>query len=140
MQTPSSLLRQTAEQWMIEIWHDRYLTNFNHIHHPLFVDRSPNGRATNRDAYKASIVELFFVFPDFCATIEDLIIDVDQHKVAIRWQASGTHQQSFMGIPPTHKLIQFTGIEIISVNSTGQIMERWGEWDGLSIRNQLLTH
>ena len=47
-----------------------------------------------------------------------------------------TAANAFMNIPPTRKQIYFKGNEIIRIEN-GKIVERWGEWDGISLLNQL---
>src|SRR5215210_8604964 len=49
-------------------------------------------------------------FPDVVSTIEDLIAEGD--KVVARWRARATHQGEYMGIPPTGKEVEFTGISV----------------------------
>ena len=132
-------LKQTANRWMNEIWQNRDLSNFYEIHHASFIDCSPAGRENTREDYYNGIVALFDAFPDFTTKTEDLIIDVLSRKVAIRWSATGTHRKTFLEIPQIGKTIYFQGIEIITINQNGELVERWGEWDGLSIQKQLLT-
>ena len=73
-------------------------------------------------------------FPDYQTIIEDLMAEGD--TVAARITMTGTHQGSFMGIPPTGKFISFTGIYIARIAS-GKIVEHWGEEDGVSLLQQL---
>jgi predicted ester cyclase len=57
-------------------------------------------------------------------------------KVVARWSAQGTHQGTFMGIPPTNNQVQFSGIEIIRVVSD-KAVEEWEELDRLGLMAQL---
>jgi predicted ester cyclase len=61
-----------------------------------------------------------------------------QSKVAIRWSGTGTHHGTFLGCPLTERVIRFVGIDIIRVQD-GKIVERWGEWDGLALVEQMST-
>ncbi|PKN85218.1 MAG: hypothetical protein CVU46_11835 [Chloroflexi bacterium HGW-Chloroflexi-8] len=130
-------LETIARRWMNEIWGKRDLTNFNDFHHPDFQDMSPADRGTNRESFRQGIEETFKIFPDFLAFVEDLVIDETKGKVAIRWSANATHFGDFFGLKPTNRMINFQGIEILSIDEVGQIIERWGEWDGLSILEQI---
>jgi predicted ester cyclase len=102
------------------------------LHAPLFVDHDSAGRTSDRQGFKAGIVQLYAAFPDFYAVVEDLVVDTAAMKVAVRWVASGTHQGVFMGIPPTGRRIAFQGIEIIRIEGE-RIAERWGEWNGIDL-------
>lgn len=138
MNTPRhQQLKITTLQWMNEIWTKHDFSNFNALHHPNFQDLSPAGRRSDRDEYRRGIEDLFSVFPDFTAFVEDLVIDEIQGKVAIRWSASGHHKGKFLGIEPTNRSIFFQGIEIITIDPQGFITERWGEWDGISLLQQM---
>ena len=68
--------------------------------------------------------------------VEDLVVDVETEKVAIRWTAIGKHAKTFMNVPSTGKCIRFKGIEIIRIEND-LIVERWGEWDGIDLIEQL---
>jgi predicted ester cyclase len=132
-------LADTAKRWMNEIWTKHDFSNFDILHHEDFQDLSPAGRNSTREEYHKGIEELFAVFPDFSATVEDLVVDEFRGKVSVRWSASAVHQGKFLGIKPTYQTIFFQGIEIIAIDQQGFITERWGEWDGLSLLQQLTT-
>ncbi len=129
-------LRAIAERWMGDIWRERKLEVFNDLHAPHFIDGSPAGRGADRESYKQSIAELFAAFPDWEAVVDDLVIDETSGKIAVRWTAAGTHQGIFLGVEATGKLVTFRGIEIVRIEN-GQLIERWGEWDGIDLLAQL---
>jgi predicted ester cyclase len=121
---------------MERVWQKHDIDAIDILHSPDFIDCSPSGRNTDNIAYKTGVTELFKAFPDFFARTDDLVIDPISGKVAIRWCATGTHSAEFFGIPATGKKIKFNGIEILRIESD-RIVERWGEWDGISIWEQL---
>ena len=129
-------LKWAANRWMDVIWAERNLDAFDLIHSPDFVDHSPAGRESDPASYKRSIEALYTAFPDFCAQVRDMVVDAEENKVAIRWQAQGTQQAEFMGFPASGKRISFNGIEIIRIDDV-MVVERWGEWDGLDLLRQL---
>ena len=126
-----------AHKWM-GFWQGADLSAFNDIHHPEFIDHSPSGRASNRDGFRQGIEELYRAFPDLMSRVDDLIIDAESQKIAIRWSAVGTHRGEFLGVPATGRKIRLAGIEIIEIRNR-QVIARWGEWDGLDIREQLTS-
>lgn len=129
-------IRTIAQRWMKDVWQDRNIEAVDALHGPQFVDHSPAGRARDNEGYKKGLEELFRAFPDFYANTEDLIIDADDGKVAIRWTATGTHTAPFLGVSPTGMSITFRGLEILRVEKN-IIVERWGEWDGIELLEQL---
>lgn len=130
-------LENTARRWMNELWTKHDFSNFDALHHPNFQDMSPAGRDSDREAYRLGIQDLFTIFPDFAAIIEDLVVDESKGKVAIRWSAQATHLGDFMGLPATGRALFFQGLEIIAIDAAGLIVERWGEWDGISLLQQI---
>ena len=106
----------------------RQLDLFNQLHADNFEDCSPAGRPGTKEAYIGDIKSLLEIFPDLSIQTDDMVVDVDRQRVAVRWSAIGTNRIKFLGIGPTNKKTPITGIEIIEI-SDGQIIKRWGEWD-----------
>ncbi len=73
-------------------------------------------------------------FPDVVSTIEDLIAEED--KVVARWRARATHRGEYMGIPPTGKEVEFTGISVYRIEA-GKIAESWNAEDELGLMRQI---
>jgi steroid delta-isomerase-like uncharacterized protein len=67
-------------------------------------------------------------------TIDDMMADGD--RVTCRFTARGIHQGAFMGLPPTGKKIEMTGIEIFRLRD-GKIVELWGEANLMGLLQQL---
>ena len=97
---------------------------------PLILPGLPPGLEGAKAAHQIMLTG----FPDYKTVIEDLIAEGD--KVAVRIRMSGTHTGSFMGIPPTGKKVEFTGMYIARIEN-GMIVEHWGEEDGVSLMRQL---
>jgi steroid delta-isomerase-like uncharacterized protein len=137
--TTSQELEAIAQRWIEDGWQQGRAGIVDDLHAPDFIDHDPAGRTPDREGFKQGIVQLYAAFPDFYAVIEDLVVDAAKAKVAVRWVAKGTHQGTFMGIPPTGKRIAFRGIEIIRIEGE-RIVERWGEWNGMDLLHQLGEH
>ena len=129
-------LERVARRWIEEIWRPGHLATFDDLHAPDFRDRSAAGRGETRDDYRRMLVEFYAAFPDFHTDIEDLVIDEARATFAIRWSARGTLRGAYLGVAPSGRAVDFAGIEIVRVEG-GRIVERWGEWDGMSLLAQL---
>jgi steroid delta-isomerase-like uncharacterized protein len=86
------------------------------------------------ESVKSYATMLRVAFPDLHQTIEEQIAEGD--KVAYRWTARGTHQGEFMGIAPTGKRVEMTGISIARLID-GKIEEIWENYDALGMMQQL---
>lgn len=86
------------------------------------------------DGLKQYAAMILGAFPDARVTVEDQIAEGD--KLVDRWTSTGTHTGDFMGIPPTGRRIEISGITI-SRFSGGRIVEDWYQSDDLGMMQQL---
>lgn len=94
----------------------------------------PPGIPSGREGVKLATTMLHSAFPDFKATIEDVIVEGD--KVALRLIWRGTQKGEFMGMPPTGKRFAITVFDILRV-AEGKIVEHWGLTDNMGMMQQL---
>jgi predicted ester cyclase len=73
-------------------------------------------------------------FPDVVSTIEDLIAEGD--RVAARWKSRATHLGEYVGVLPTGKEVEFTGISVYRIEG-GRISESWTVEDDLGLMRQI---
>jgi steroid delta-isomerase-like uncharacterized protein len=129
-------LADLARRWIEEGWQQGNAAMIDELHAADFIDRASAGRRPDSEGFKQGILDLYHAFPDFHAEIEDLVVDQARQMVAVRWTALGRHRNTYLGVAATDRVIRFQGIEIIRVED-GRIAERWGEWDGMSLMEQL---
>jgi steroid delta-isomerase-like uncharacterized protein len=103
---------------------------------PDFVEREelPPGMPAGSEGVKQLTAMFRSAFPDFKATIDDIVAEGD--KVVIRQTWSGTHKGEFMGIPPTGKRVSFGVIDIIRI-AGDKFVEHWGQMDSMGMMQQL---
>src|SRR5919112_6865402 len=73
-------------------------------------------------------------FPDVISTIEDLIAEGD--KVVARWRSRATHRGNYMGIAPSGKEVEFTGISVYRIEGD-RIDMSWNIEDQLGLLRQI---
>ena len=73
-------------------------------------------------------------FPDVVSTIEDLIAEGD--KVVARWRSRATHRGEYVGVPPTGKEVEFTGISVYRIEGD-RIDRSWTIEDELGLMRQI---
>ena len=121
-------LADIAERW-ISLW--TVPVNwalFDRLHAEDFEDASPAGREPTKQAFAGALRELIRAFPDLEVAVEDLVVDTEAGRVAVRWSALGTNRARYLGVGPTNRRTPITGIEIVEIRD-GRIVRRWGEWD-----------
>jgi steroid delta-isomerase-like uncharacterized protein len=126
---------QIAARWL-RAWQGGDTSVLRELHAPGFVDRSPSGRSPDNAGFERGIAELYAAFPDFHGDAEEISVDREGGRVTVIWSATGTHRGRFLGVAATGRRIRFRGIEVLTVRG-GQIVERWGEWDGIDLALQL---
>jgi predicted ester cyclase len=97
-------------------------------HHPL------PGQGPGIDGLNELAAVYFAVFPDLETKVEAVLNDGD--LTVVRWSGVGTHQGGQMGVPPTHRRVHFSGIDILRI-SGGKVVEHWGETNGLEVMQQI---
>jgi predicted ester cyclase len=73
--------------------------------------------------------------PDWHVSEDYVVAQGD--RVASRGTISGTHLGPFMGAAPTGKKVSWNGIIIYRLDDNGMIIERWQDFDALSMLQQL---
>jgi predicted ester cyclase len=132
----SDHLLAVARRWLAVGWQRPDAGAFRRLHAESFVDHSAAGRPPDRGGFWAGAVGWLAAFPDLAVTADDLIASPVRGLVTVRWSAAGTHRGPFLGFAPTGRRVAFTGIEIIRIDG-GRVVERWGEWNGAEIVEQL---
>ena len=97
-------------------------------HHPL------PGQGPGIEGLNQLAAVYFAVFPDLRTKVEAVLNDGD--LTAVRWSGTGTHEGDQMGVPPTHRTVNFSGIDILRI-SEGKVVEHWGETNGLEVMQQI---
>ena len=101
---------------------------------PDVVDHQPVGPADGVEGVKRDIALYHSAFPDLALTCEDYVLGED--RVAVRWSATGTHEGDGLGMPPTHRRVHLEGVDILRI-AQGRVAERWGQFNGLEMMQQL---
>ena len=92
------------------------------------------GIPPGREGLKPATEMLRSAFPDFQATIQDMIAEGD--KVVLRMTWSGTQAGAFMGIPASGKSFTIEVFDIMRIDG-GKIAEHWGQTDIMGMMQQL---
>jgi len=119
-----------------EVWNQGDLGLIDEIVSPDYVRHDPSwpGQIQGPEAYKEYVSTLRQAFADGRITAEDLI--AEDSKVVVRWVMRGTHQGEFLGIPPTWREVDVSGVTIIRFEN-GKVAEGWDGYDALGLMQQL---
>lgn len=102
---------------------------------PDVVVHRPGGVVTDgREDYEAHYRELHAAFPDFEATLLDVLADSD--RVATRFSVTGTHEGDLFGVAPTGNRVRFPA-QVLFRLEDGAITEEFHQSDRLGLHAQL---
>jgi steroid delta-isomerase-like uncharacterized protein len=110
---------------------------FDEVCAPDVVTHDPAEQENLRgtEAHKERTMGYRTAMPDLVVTIEDIFASGD--RVASRWTASGTNDGELMGMPPTHRRVEITGLTIDRFDADGRLAESWDQWDNAGFVSQL---
>jgi steroid delta-isomerase-like uncharacterized protein len=133
--TDAETLEMIAERYGLEIWGAGDVETLESIFAEDVVDHNAfPGQPPGREGIEQTLLAYRAAFPDLALTNDDIVVGSD--RVVLRWTAVGTHEGELMGIPATGASVTMTGIDILRVEN-GQVVERWGEFNGLELMQQL---
>ncbi|MEV6843958.1 ester cyclase [Actinoplanes sp. NPDC051411] len=92
------------------------------------------GPLHGREIWKSGAQAMREGFPDLRIDVEDIFGAGD--KVAVRLLFQGTHDGPFQGVPPTHRRVAFTSIEIYRLVGD-RIAEEWVSPDLMGLMGQI---
>ena len=120
-----------------EIYNKGNMELVDELFSPDFVGRDPNHPSLERrgsEGVKRVLAAFRNAFPDLEGTLEDQTAEDD--KVVNRYTGRGTHQGEFLGVAPTGREVELSGVTIFRP-SRGKIVEGWDFYDGLGLLRQL---
>jgi len=127
-----------AEKFFESVWTKGDFSVLDTLIAPDADDHSTVGGKAKTEKGSASfraIVSMFrHAMPDIRLTIEQEVYAGD--KVVHRWSLKGTDTGGVMGMPPSGKVLTFTGTTIVRMRD-GMIVERWANVDELGLLQQL---
>ena len=96
------------------------------------------GQGPGREGLKRRIAKIRAAFQPR-HQLHHVIVDVD--RVAVHWTLAGVHAGEFLGLLPTHKPVEFDGIDIYAMRD-GRMAAHWNVVDIWAFYRQIVgpTH
>jgi steroid delta-isomerase-like uncharacterized protein len=130
--TQAEAHKALVRRFVEEFWNGGNLDAADHLMTRDAVIHEPV--AGSAEQLKAVAVAIRAAFPDWHATVEELIVEGD--RVAERWTGRGVHQGEFQGIPPTGNSVVVPGVVFYRI-ADGKIAEFRGQFDRMSLLQQI---
>jgi predicted ester cyclase len=128
--------KAASRRW-IDVFNTRDTAGEADVRRPGYVAHAPASlepAPLDSEAWTRFLADFVTGFPDLQLTIEDAVGEGD--LVAQRVTFAGTHTGEFQGLPPTHRRVTFSGLELNRF-ADGRVVEHWFQLDALSLLQQL---
>jgi predicted ester cyclase len=130
---------ETMTRQELEAFYRRYnrLCNehrFDELGTYVAADVEADGQPRGLDGYAEALEAVVRAFPDYRWDIRHLL--VDGSLVAGHFVTAGTHEGTFLGVPPTGRRVSTQEFAVYRV-AEGRIAEVWGTADDLDLLHQL---
>lgn len=122
-------------RWFEEIWNNQ---NESAIDDMFAADGVGHGLGTEPivgpENFKTFHRAFVSAYPDLKVHVEDTVVEGD--KIATRCRVTGSHRGDGIGVAPTDRPVDFTGMVIVRVKD-GKIVEAWNEFDFMKMYTQV---
>jgi predicted ester cyclase len=128
--------KAAARRW-IEVFNERDDAAEADVRARDFVAYVPAGlepTPLKSEAWTQFLAGFVEAFPDLHLTVKEAVGEGD--LVAQRVHFEGTHTGEFQDLPPTHRKVTFSGLELNRFVD-GRVVERWVQLDSLALLQQL---
>ncbi|UGS36077.1 ester cyclase [Capillimicrobium parvum] len=128
--------KAVSRRW-VDVFNERDDAGEADVRAPDYVAHAPVSLepvALDSEAWMRFLAGFLEAFPDLQLRVEDAVGEGD--LVAQRIRFEGTHTGEFQGLPPTHRKVTFSGLELNRFVD-GRVAEHWFQMDALSLLQQL---
>ncbi|MGA8742119.1 MAG: ester cyclase [Terracidiphilus sp.] len=131
----SAANKEIIRAFMEEVLNQGRFERMNDLVKEDFVELDPfPGQQPGREGLKAVLMQMKSAFPDIHWVIQETISEGD--KVVTRFTWSGTHRDTFLGIPATGKPVEVKGV-VIDRLEAGKMADSRILMDTLGLMQQL---
>lgn len=125
-------------RWFEEVWNKGRADAIDELLDPNVLIHGladPSGNEVRgAEAFKSFYESFRGAFPNIQVIIEDTVSEGD--KIVVRCTVKATHTGEGLGVSPTGKPVEFTGMCMVRVGD-GRIAEAWNSFDFLTMTQQI---
>ncbi len=126
--------KEVAKRWFEEVWNKRRRDAIDEMLAPSAVLYEAGEQVIGPEGFKPFFDRMLASFSDITVTIQDML--AEDELVSVRWTCRMRHTGDGLGMPPTNKLVDTTGITIMRVKD-GRLIGGWQNWDMLGVIQQI---
>ena len=126
--------RDLGRRWFEEVWNKGRREAIAEMLAPDSVLHEAGADSVGPEGFYPFFDRLNAALSDIRVTVHDTLAEGD--RVCIRWSCAGRHTGDGLGVAPTGRRIDVTGISIIRI-ANGKMVEGWQNWDMLGLMEQI---
>jgi len=126
--------KAVAIRWFEEVWNKRRREAIAELLLPDAVLHEGGNQSVGPRGFEPFFDRMWDSFSDMHITVEDATAEGE--TVCVRWSCTMKHTGPGLGMPPTNKQLETTGISIARVEG-GKIATGWQNWDMLGLLQQI---
>jgi steroid delta-isomerase-like uncharacterized protein len=126
--------RSLGSRWFEEVWNKGRRDAIAEMLAPDAVLHEAGTDSVGPEGFYPFFDRLNVAFSGLHVTVEDTIAEKD--RICVRWSCIATHTGDGLGVAPTGKNIDVTGMSMIRVRN-GRIAEAWQNWDMQRLMEQI---
>lgn len=128
---------ELVHRWFDEIWTKGRLDAIDELLTPDAIIHGlgePGRNAEGHAPFKAFVSMFQSSFCGIRVTVDQTVEEGDM--VASRWTAHMTHTGPDLGVPPTNRKVQVSGMSMGRFRD-GRMIEGWNSWDQMGLMTQI---
>ena len=126
--------KELGKRWFEEVWNQGRREVIREMLTPDAVMQEGGEAVKGPEGFYPFFDRMQAAFSDIHVTIHDALAEED--RVCLRWSCTMKHAGDGLGIPPTGKSLQTTGISIMRI-AAGKLVAGWQNWDMLGLMRQI---
>jgi steroid delta-isomerase-like uncharacterized protein len=126
--------KHLAERWFEEVWNQGRREVIREMLAPDAIIQESGEAVKGPEGFYPFFDRMQAAFSDIYVTIHDAIGEAN--KVCTRWSCTMRHTGGGLGVHPTGKSLETTGISIVRI-ANGKLVAGWQNWDMLGLMQQI---
>lgn len=126
--------KELAKLWFEEVWNKGRREAIRELLAQDAVIHEASDAIKGTEGFYPFFDRMQATFSDIHVSVQDAVAEGD--KVCLRWLCTMRHTGNGLGMPPTNKNLQATGMTIVQIEN-GKFVTGWQNWDMLGIMQQI---
>jgi len=126
--------KQLAKLWFEEVWNKGRREAIRELLAPDAIVYDGGEAVKGTEGFYPFFDRMRAAFSDIHVSVTDALAEGD--KVCLRWSCTMRHTGNGLGMDPTNKGLQTTGITIVQI-ANGKFVTGWQNWDMLGLLQQI---